>query len=224
MRLLRTITLWLLAAVLLVLVPMPLQHERLAQASNVLETCTQLINDVNAGTFRWSGAAQSCANGNVIINRATFVAWISNNGSCASGTNSATYMMTKADMQACAVTITQHTDNSGTVTAYGRVSCNATCTTNGGAPTAAVNASYNSGFTASVTDAAHPVTWSITLSGCVLSGVYIGGTNISTATSGTYSAGAYTGTVSFTVADTGSTAWPASPPSCTASGTLTYYH
>ena len=67
-------------------------------AANQLVRCADLVAAVGAGAFTWSGAAQTCANGNLIVTRTYFVTYISNTGSCAGGS---TYTPTYGDMLNC---------------------------------------------------------------------------------------------------------------------------
>ncbi len=98
-NLFRTITTIAIATVLMLVAPQPLPLTTPAAASGQLERCADLLTDVSSGIFVWSGSSHTCANSNQIISRATFVSWISNNGSCAG--SGSFYQLRRDEMIAC---------------------------------------------------------------------------------------------------------------------------
>ena len=165
----------------LALVLTPVSFAGATPMSNQTVRCADLVSAVGT-SFTWASGAQTCANSNLIIGRPTFVAWISNNGSCAGGS---TYIPTYGDMLNCESggTASQQSEAADFL-GQGTYNFHGVCSSYAGAT------SYSTGSAVAPTSSAHQIEWDSTSStnNAFTLTFKIGGSNVQT-----YSVGANVG-------------------------------
>lgn len=168
-----------------------------AQSTNQAMNYAAMASAIAAGTFINSNPGSCVFTGYQTTTYAIFDTCIQNNGSSGGSPNELTY----GAMVACR-------------TLYTRETLSATLATGSGAT--------NSGTTVTINDGAHAVTWSwtMTTSGRCSAQLKVGGAVLggsSGSASSSYAAGGLTGTIAFSIVETGG-------GTCTSSGSITYYH